>query len=140
MKLVYTLVYENSVGRGDEAGKRAEIDSRMRFERALANMKSLAEGGTLSPPERPAAIARAALSFYRLQRGLHQHRPFARFSKPDSAQAAQAELAPHTFALHARNPTSFPRIPRIKHQPVTIVIAARCINRCPDMRLCQLAQ
>jgi len=60
-KLVYTLVYDNSMVPGDEAAKKAEMESRRpRFERALANMKVLAEGGTLPPlPGRPANAASA---------------------------------------------------------------------------------
>jgi len=58
-KLIYTLVYDNSMVPGDEAAKNAEMASRRpRFESALANMKTLAEGGTLPPlPEPPAATA-----------------------------------------------------------------------------------
>jgi hypothetical protein len=56
-KLVYTLVYDNSLVPGDAAAKEAEIARRRTtFEGALANMKILAEGGTLPPPPpRPAA-------------------------------------------------------------------------------------
>lgn len=46
--LVYTLVYDNSGVAGDAAAKQAEMDRRRtQFERALANMKILAEGGEL---------------------------------------------------------------------------------------------
>jgi hypothetical protein len=57
-KLVYTLIYDNSAVPGGEAGKKADIDRRRAvFERALANMKVLAEGGTLPPPPaRPSAL------------------------------------------------------------------------------------
>jgi hypothetical protein len=60
-KLVYTLMYDNSLVPGDAAAKQAEIDRRKAsFERALANMKILAEGGTLPPPPpRPAAAPAA---------------------------------------------------------------------------------
>jgi hypothetical protein len=56
-KLVYTLVYDNSLVPGDAAAKEAEVARRRTtFERALNNMKILAEGGTLPPPPpRPAA-------------------------------------------------------------------------------------
>ena len=55
-KLVYTLMYDNSLLPGDEAAKQTEIQRRRtRFEAALANMKLLAEGGAL--PARPAAPA-----------------------------------------------------------------------------------
>jgi hypothetical protein len=61
-KIVYTLMYDNSLVAGDEAAKKAEVDRRRTtFERALGNMKILAEGGTLpAPPPRPAAAAPAA--------------------------------------------------------------------------------
>jgi hypothetical protein len=47
-KLLYTLVYDNSLVTGD---KQADIDRRRTaFTRALGNMKILAEGGALPPP------------------------------------------------------------------------------------------
>lgn len=50
-KLVYTLVYDNSLVQGDDAAKTAEIERRRTmFTRALNNMKTLAEGGTLAAP------------------------------------------------------------------------------------------
>ncbi|MEP7209724.1 MAG: SRPBCC family protein [Alphaproteobacteria bacterium] len=50
-KMVYTLMYDNSLIPGDEAAKAAEIQRRRTsFERGLANMKILAEGGQLPPP------------------------------------------------------------------------------------------
>jgi hypothetical protein len=53
-KLVYTLMYDNSLVAGDDAAKKAEIERRRTtFMRALNNMKTLAEGGTL-----PASAAR----------------------------------------------------------------------------------
>ena len=59
-KLVYTLMYDNSLVAGDEAAKKAEVDRRRTtFMRALNNMKILAEGGTLPPPPTPAAPAAA---------------------------------------------------------------------------------
>ncbi|MBI1361363.1 MAG: hypothetical protein GC155_13885 [Alphaproteobacteria bacterium] len=56
-KMLYTLMYDNSLVPGDEAAKQAEIARRRTaFERGLANMKILCEGGTLPPPPpRPAA-------------------------------------------------------------------------------------
>ncbi len=55
-KIVYTLVYDNSLVPGDAAAKAAEIQRRRTtFERAMANMKLLAEGGTLPPRPAPAA-------------------------------------------------------------------------------------
>ncbi len=61
-KLVYILMYDNSMVPGDEAAKKAEMDRRRTtFEGALANMKILAEGGTLPPaPARGGAPAPAA--------------------------------------------------------------------------------
>ena len=57
-KIVYTLVYDNSLIPGDAAAKAAEIQRRRTtFERAVANMKILAEGGTLPPRAPPAAPA-----------------------------------------------------------------------------------
>ena len=58
-KIVYTLMYDNSLVPGDAAAKAAEIQRRRTtFERAMANMKILAEGGTLPPRAAPAAAAR----------------------------------------------------------------------------------
>ena len=55
-KIVYTLMYDNSLVPGDEAAKQADIQRRRTaFERALVNMKTLAEGGTLPPRPAPAA-------------------------------------------------------------------------------------
>jgi hypothetical protein len=49
-KLVYTLVYDNST-LGDDAAKEKDRQTRTAtFNRALQNMKTLAEGGTLPPP------------------------------------------------------------------------------------------
>jgi hypothetical protein len=49
-KLVYTLVYDNSMI-GDDAAKQRDRERRTAtFTRALQNMKTLAEGGTLPPP------------------------------------------------------------------------------------------
>ena len=57
-KLVYTLMYDNSLVTGDDAARQAEIERRRTtFTRALNNMKILAEGGTL--PARPAMPAPA---------------------------------------------------------------------------------
>ncbi len=55
-KLVYTLIYDNSMVPGDAAAKQAEVDRRRSiFMRAMNNMKTLAEGGTLPPPPAPPA-------------------------------------------------------------------------------------
>jgi hypothetical protein len=55
-KLVYTLVYDNSLVAGDDAAKQAEIERRRTmFTRALGNMKILAEGGTLPTAAPPPA-------------------------------------------------------------------------------------
>ena len=49
-KLVYTLVFDNSM-LADDAAREKDIASRRRqFMNGLRNMKILAEGGTLSPP------------------------------------------------------------------------------------------
>ena len=50
-KLVYTLVFDNSM-LADDAAREADRARRVAaFTRALQNMKTLAEGGTLPPPE-----------------------------------------------------------------------------------------
>jgi len=49
-KLVYTLLFDNSM-LADDAAREADIASRrVRFMNGLKNMKILAEGGTLPPP------------------------------------------------------------------------------------------
>jgi hypothetical protein len=49
-KLIYTLVYDNST-MGDDAAKEKDRQTRTAtFTRALQNMKTIAEGGTLPPP------------------------------------------------------------------------------------------
>jgi hypothetical protein len=49
-KIVYTLFFDNSMV-GDEAARKTDIERRrVTFMRALQNMKTLAEGGTLPPP------------------------------------------------------------------------------------------
>ena len=59
-KIVYTLMYDNSLVPGDAAAKAAEIQRRRTvFERAMGNMKTLAEGGTLPPRAAPPAAAPA---------------------------------------------------------------------------------
>jgi hypothetical protein len=49
-KLVYTLVYDNSMLADDAAKERDRTQRTATFTRALQNMKTLAEGGTLPPP------------------------------------------------------------------------------------------
>ena len=49
-KLVYTLVFDNSMLADDAARERDLQQRRTQFTRALENMKILAEGGTLPPP------------------------------------------------------------------------------------------
>jgi len=50
-KLLYTLIYDLSLVPGDAAAKAADVERRRTaFNRALANMKILAEGGALPPP------------------------------------------------------------------------------------------
>jgi hypothetical protein len=49
-KLLYTLIYDLSLVAGDDAAKAADVERRrVAFNRALGNMKILAEGGTLPP-------------------------------------------------------------------------------------------
>jgi hypothetical protein len=49
-KLVYTLVFDNSMLADDAARERDKQQKSTQFMRALTNMKTLAEGGTLPPP------------------------------------------------------------------------------------------
>ena len=49
-KLVYTLVYDNSMLPDEAARERDKTQRTTQFTRALQNMKTLAEGGTLPPP------------------------------------------------------------------------------------------
>ncbi|HLK65827.1 MAG TPA: hypothetical protein VKU19_20460 [Bryobacteraceae bacterium] len=49
-KLVYTLVYDNSMLADDAAREKDKAQRTTRFMQALQNMKILAEGGTLPPP------------------------------------------------------------------------------------------
>jgi uncharacterized protein YndB with AHSA1/START domain len=49
-KLVYTLVYDNSMLADDGAKEKDKAQRQATFMRALQNMKTLAEGGTLPPP------------------------------------------------------------------------------------------
>ena len=59
-KLVYTLVFDNSMLADDAARTRDLAAKRTQFEGALANMKALAETGSVPPaPARPAAAAPA---------------------------------------------------------------------------------
>jgi hypothetical protein len=54
-KLVYTLVFDNSM-LADDAARTADLERRRTaFTRAMNNMKTLAEGGVLPPPPAPAA-------------------------------------------------------------------------------------
>ena len=48
-KIVYTLMWDNSMLADDAARERDRAQRRGMFERALANMKILSEGGTLPP-------------------------------------------------------------------------------------------
>ncbi len=56
-KLVYTLIYDNSMLPDDAAREKDRASRAATFTRALNNMKTLAEGGTLPPPAPPAAPA-----------------------------------------------------------------------------------
>jgi len=49
-KLVYTLVFDNSMLADDAAREKDKTQKTAAFTRALQNMKILAEGGTLPPP------------------------------------------------------------------------------------------
>ena len=59
-KLVYTLIYDNSMLPDDAAREKDRASRAATFTRALNNMKTLAEGGTLPPPPPPAAPAAPA--------------------------------------------------------------------------------
>lgn len=48
-KLLYTLIYDNSMLPDDAAREKDKAQRTATFTRALANMKTLAEGGTLAP-------------------------------------------------------------------------------------------
>jgi hypothetical protein len=52
-KLLYTLLYDNSMLPDDAAREKDRASRAATFTRALANMKTLAEGGTLPPPPAP---------------------------------------------------------------------------------------
>ena len=52
-KLLYTLIYDNSMLPDDAAREKDRASRAATFTRALANMKTLAEGGTLPPPPAP---------------------------------------------------------------------------------------
>lgn len=50
-RLLYTLMYDNSLVAGDDEARTAEIERRRTiFTRAMKNMKVLAEGGSLPKP------------------------------------------------------------------------------------------
>ena len=49
-KLVYTLIFDNSILADDAAREKDRAQRAARFMQALENMKILAEGGTLPPP------------------------------------------------------------------------------------------
>ena len=49
-KIVYTLMWDNSTLADDAAREKDRAQRKQMFERALGNMKTLAEGGTLPPP------------------------------------------------------------------------------------------
>jgi hypothetical protein len=56
--LIYTLIYDNSMLPDDAAREKDKASRTVVFTRALANMKTLAEGGTLSPPPNQPARSR----------------------------------------------------------------------------------
>ncbi len=49
-KLLYTLLYDNSILADDAAREKEKAQRTAMFTRALQNMKTLAEGGTMPPP------------------------------------------------------------------------------------------
>jgi hypothetical protein len=49
-KILYTLLFDNSMLPDDAAREKDKASRTATFTRALANMKTLAEGGTLAPP------------------------------------------------------------------------------------------
>jgi hypothetical protein len=49
-RLLYTLIYDNSMLADDAAREKDRASRTATFNRALQNMKTLAEGGTLPPP------------------------------------------------------------------------------------------
>ena len=55
-KLVYTLIFDNSMLADDAAREKDKAQRKTRFMQALENMKTLAEGGTL-----PSCSSRAAV-------------------------------------------------------------------------------
>ena len=52
-KLLYTLVYDNSMLADEAAREKDKVARTATFTRALSNMKTLAEGGTLPPTPSP---------------------------------------------------------------------------------------
>ncbi len=59
-KLVYTLMYDNSMLADDAARERDRAQRYARFMQALQNMKTLSEGGTIPPAPARAGTAPAA--------------------------------------------------------------------------------
>ncbi len=57
-KLVYTLIYDNSMLADDAAREKDKAARTTRFMGALQNMKTLAEGGTLPPPPPPPSASK----------------------------------------------------------------------------------
>ena len=55
-KLIYTLVFDNSMLADDAAREKDKAQRTARFTQALENMKILAEGGTLPPVPAPAPV------------------------------------------------------------------------------------
>lgn len=52
-RLLYTLIFDNSMLPDDAAREKDKASRTATFTRALSNMKTLAEGGTLPPPPAP---------------------------------------------------------------------------------------
>jgi hypothetical protein len=57
-KLVYTLVFDNSMLADDAAREKDKAQRTARFKQALENMKILAEGGTLPPAPAPGGASK----------------------------------------------------------------------------------
>jgi hypothetical protein len=48
-KIIYTLVYDNSMMADDAAREKDKMNRTATFQRAITNMKTIAEGGKLAP-------------------------------------------------------------------------------------------
>ena len=48
-KIIYTLMYDNSMMADDAAREKDKMNRTATFQRAMTNMKTIAEGGKLAP-------------------------------------------------------------------------------------------